>query len=58
MKQMKIARGTTRAKRRDNQNYAPVNPVASVRQHPEGRFSKSLTESKRIRLAAGITTEE
>jgi hypothetical protein len=36
----KTPRGTARAKRRAMKNYTPVNPAASLAQHPEGRFSR------------------
>ncbi len=36
-----VPRGTARAKRRYTGNYTPVNPEASVEQHPQGRYASS-----------------
>jgi len=36
----KTPRGTARAKRRATGNFKPVNPAASLAQHPEARFAR------------------
>ncbi|WP_407305625.1 hypothetical protein [Acinetobacter sp.] len=36
----KAPRGATRAQRRAAGNYKPVNPAASLEQHPEARFAR------------------
>lgn len=39
VRNMKVKRGTARAKRRAQGNYTPVNTLASVTQHPGGRYA-------------------
>lgn len=53
-----LTKFTARTIRRAAGNLTPVNPVASVRQHPQGRFSKSLNQVKRDRLIGGVTADE
>ena len=52
---MKVKRGTARAKRRLNGNYMPVNEAASLKQHPDGGFARSIKERKaKLNMAAAL----